>query len=225
MPDTPSFYSCSNEFGADPCTFAKENRRIPAAEAVPDMNENGALKCPGKTLSGKDCGCRLHPLPPPPPPPWRIILSAAAGILVIGIWFFILQPRPVPVPSMQVTPDTLRFSPADDGTAKESILIRNQGKGNLLVEKISTSSSQFFSEKQHLEVAPGDSVRLAVVFDSSRGGAREGTLLLQTNDPSNKSVSIRLIAEGEAGEAEPEDPWWLLDYIEEISKKYRENNK
>jgi hypothetical protein len=84
-----SLYRCENEFGADPCIFARENRKIPVDEVAPSM-DGTAPKCPGKTLSGKPCGCELISLPPPPPRPWKKILIAVVGILVVVvlIWFF-----------------------------------------------------------------------------------------------------------------------------------------
>ncbi len=83
----PSFYRCENEFG-DPCTFAKDNRKIPDNEVTQSM-DGSAPKCPGKTRSGKTCGCELVHLPPPPVLLWKKILIAVGGILVVAglIWF------------------------------------------------------------------------------------------------------------------------------------------
>ncbi|MDU9049784.1 MAG: hypothetical protein Q3M30_13130 [Candidatus Electrothrix sp. Rat3] len=108
MSDIPSFYSCGNEFGEDPCVFARENRKIPAEEAIPNMDGSGGLKCPGKTLSGKDCGCELHPLPPSSRPPWKIILPVAVGIFAVTlvIWFFTKTPdSPDDAKSPDITSD------------------------------------------------------------------------------------------------------------------------
>lgn len=130
-----------------------------------------------------------------------------------------------------MVPATLVFSIADDGTAKGSILISNKGEEKLLIRKIRASPAQFISQRQELEVVPGNPVSLLVVFDSSIGGdTREGMLQFQTNDPNNESVTIRLIVkkkdvEPKQDESEPADPWWILDLLEDESRRYQDNNK
>ena len=97
----PSFYRCENEFG-DPCTFAKENRKIPAAEALPSM-DGGRPKCPGKTQSGKDCGKELIPIKEKSFPTGPLII--AGGILgsIALIWFVVLPMFQKPVSDSTAT--------------------------------------------------------------------------------------------------------------------------
>ena len=84
----PSFYRCENEHG-DYCIFAEENRKIPVSEVTQSM-DGSAPKCPGKTRSGKTCGCELVLLPDPPTSWWKKILPVIGGIFVVAIfvWFF-----------------------------------------------------------------------------------------------------------------------------------------
>lgn len=85
----PSFYRCENEFG-DFCTFAKENRRIPAEEAIPSM-DGGQPKCPGKTQSGKECGRELILIDEKSPVSLTplIIVGGILGSIVL-IWFVVV---------------------------------------------------------------------------------------------------------------------------------------
>ncbi|MCI5117441.1 MAG: hypothetical protein D3913_05675, partial [Candidatus Electrothrix sp. LOE1_4_5] len=105
----PSFYRCENEFG-DPCTFALENRKIPAEEALPNM-DGGQPKCPGKTQSGKDCGRELIPIEEKTFPTGPLLI--AGGILgsIVLIWFVVLpmlQEKPDPSLPPVVVSDTTK---------------------------------------------------------------------------------------------------------------------
>lgn len=80
-----SFYRCENEFGGDPCTLAKENRKIPDSDVKKSMDGGGPI-CPGKTLSGKGCGCELILLGGGDPINWKkYMMMLAGGILVLAV--------------------------------------------------------------------------------------------------------------------------------------------
>jgi hypothetical protein len=86
----PSFYRCENEFGGDPCKYAKDGYKIPHEKTIQSMDDGSVLLCPGKKESGKDCRSKLIPLPDITPW-WKKILPAVGGILVVAvlfIWFF-----------------------------------------------------------------------------------------------------------------------------------------
>ena len=214
----PSFYSCENEFGSDPCTFAKDNRKIPAGEIPPSM-DGAAPKCPGKTLSGKTCGSELVPLPDPPPPWWKKILIPAGGVLAVAalIWFVVLPMFSGGAdPSISVQPATLTFPQPTDGTASGSIQISNKGDGDLVITQIQ-ASSPFTTTKNELQVKPGESATLFINFSSASTEAVKGELTLQTNDPEKSSVAVSLVV----NEGGPKDPWWLYQQLETSSKILR----
>ncbi|CAK8723745.1 hypothetical protein KKHLCK_13205 [Candidatus Electrothrix laxa] len=217
----PSFYRCENEFG-DPCTFAKENRKIPAGEVKTSMDGSGP-KCPGKTLSGKDCGCELIPLGKVKKTSsdgnWKGILIVAGGILaaVAIIWFVIIPMfSGGAAPSISVQPGTLTFPQPTDGAASGSIQISNQGEGELIVTKIQ-ASPPFTTTKNELQIKPDESATLFINFSSSSTESVKGKLTLQTNDPEKSSVIISLVV----NEGGSKDPWWIYQQLETSSKILR----
>ena len=213
----PSFYRCENEFG-DPCTFAQENRKIPAAEVIPSM-DGSRPKCPGKTLSGKDCGGELLLIEVGDPIDWKKYMMLAGGLLlaVALIWFVILPMfSGGAAPSISVQPATLTFPQPTDGTASGSIQISNKGDGDLVITQIQ-ASSPFTTTKNELQVKPGESATLFINFSSDSTEAVKGELTLQTNDPETSSVAVSLVV----NEGGPKDPWWVYQQLETSSKILR----
>ena len=218
MSKTPSFYSCGNEFGADPCVFALENRRIPASEAIPDMDGSGSLKCRGKTRSGKDCLSKLTPLPEITPPCWKKkkFLLPAAVMLLLLIWIILLIVNgSSKQPSLKITPaDRLSFTRTSTEATSGSIQISNQGDEELVVTKIQASPPQFTTTETELQVKPGESATLFINFSSPSTEAVKGQLTLQTNDPEKSSVIVSLIVNQNGSK----DPWWVYQQLETSSK-------
>ncbi|MCI5163305.1 MAG: DUF1573 domain-containing protein [Candidatus Electrothrix sp. AX5] len=218
----PSFYLCGKEHPPDRCKYATDGYRIPSEEAIPSMDDRDVLLCPGKTESGKDCRSKLIPLPDITPW-WKKLLLPSAGVLIAAvlIWLIIIflvdDKRSDPI--IQVTPDTLTFSQATDGTAGGRIKISNQGKGKLLVEQIQASPQQFSftPAEEKLEIEQGQSAALVVHFSPASAAIAEGKLTLHSNDPDSPTV-VELVA---TPSSQHENPWWVYQQLETSSKILR----
>lgn len=206
-------YICENEYGDDPCEFAKEGRKISAAEVTPTFDGNP--RCPGTTRSGKDCGSELVSISPVIKDggggkwlKWAFIGGGVLAVLFLiafaGYWMLGNGE-----PLMKVEPVTLIFPRAEAGAATANLRIRNNGDGELIVERIEANPPVFSASKDKMQVEPNDVATLFVHFKSPSAEKMEGELVLYSNAPDSPSA-IRLIAN--------QDPWWVYQKLETSSK-------
>ncbi len=208
-------YICENEYGNDPCEFAVEGRKIPAAEVTPAID--GKPKCPGKTRSGKDCSSELvsigiGPGPGGSPNGWLKRACIGGGVLAVlvliafaGYWMLGSGGEPL----IKVEPATLIFPRTEAGTASANLRVRNNGDGELIIERIEANPSVFSTSKDEMQVEPNDAATLFVHFKSPSTEKMEGELLLYSNAPGSPSA-IRLVAN--------HDPWSVYQKLETSSK-------
>nr|VFJ62370.1 MAG: hypothetical protein BECKDK2373C_GA0170839_10967 [Candidatus Kentron sp. DK] len=205
---TIRYYRCENEYGADPCEYAKENRRIPESEVSPPMDDS-TPKCPGKTVSGVPCGQPLvaiagggnkFPLP--------IIGGVASGMVLIGLLIFFLF-NVSGTPQIAVSPASLVIPKAGGGApASASITISNPGDGELVIDKIQANPATFSAAPISLKVEAAGAATLTVRFDSPSTDMTEGILILRHN-AANAPARIPLVAN--------RNPWWVYRRLEQSS--------
>lgn len=204
-------YRCENEFGVDPCLYAKENRLIRESEAGLALAEEQHPKCPGKTESGQPCGSELVSVRCPSNGlglPLPIIVGAvAAGVVLISLLIFWLSGSGAPV--MQVMPESMVLTANGNTTVRGAVTIRNTGDGDLVIEKIEAMPAIFTPSASRLDIAPGDEQRLSVEFVSPSKEMEEGVLLLHTN-VSEDPVRVPLVAN--------QNPWWVYDGLDQSSR-------
>lgn len=204
-------YICENEYGNDPCEFAKAGREISDSDFEIKLDIDTNPVCPGKTLSGKDCGQKLRFLREEGGGlKKRLIvgggvLAALVLVAVAGYWMLGSGGNPL----MEVEPASLTFPRAEAGTATASLRIRNSGDGELIIERIEANPSAFSTSEASLHVEPKDAQTLMVHFKSPSAEMTEGELLLYSNSQ-NSPITIRLIAN--------QDPWWVYRKLEKSSK-------
>lgn len=209
------YYRCSNKYGDNPCPLAEKNEMIPEDKAIPAID--GKLKCPGKFPDGSTCNKELiHIGPPiPPKPPWRELLikwapiggGVIVGLVLIGvlICYFSCGGEP----KLAATPSSLLFPYVQGGTATAEVRISNKGDGKLVINAIETQPAAFSVKESKMSIAPNEDAKLPVRFESSSRAKVEGQLILHSNDPNLKTMTINLIAN--------RDPWWVYDTLETSS--------
>lgn len=92
-------YRCENEWGSDPCEFARSNYEIPE-EKVSHPMDGGNPRCPGKTASGAVCGHPLVLIRDVSSTPWRryaLIGGSALAVVALVGWLLWRAPEPSPV--------------------------------------------------------------------------------------------------------------------------------
>lgn len=211
------FYRCENEFGADPCEFARANRKIPESEVSISLGGINP-KCPGKTLSGNPCNRELIPIKVEDrwwkklfaEPRLRIpVIAGAILLLLVCIWVLLrifVQGDPV----LSAGPNPLVFPPTKGGTVTSDIRIHNDGDGDLIIDKVEVRPAAFSVGTGKISVAPKGSGKLSIRFASPSTDIMEGELVLHSNDKKSPTFPIKLIAN--------RDPWWVFRKLETTSK-------
>ncbi len=213
-------YICENEYGNDPCEFATEGRKIPGAKVAPSID--GKPKCPGKTKSGKDCNSELVSIGVgndpggTSPSGWPKRACIGGGVLAVlvliafaGYWMM-----GGGGPLMKVEPATLTFPRAETGAASAILQVRNNGDGELVIERIEVNPSVFSTSKDKMQIEPNDTATLFVHFKSPSAEKMEGELVLHSNAP-NSPLTVRLIANQDPAN---QDPWKVYQQLEKSSK-------
>ncbi len=208
------FYRCENEYGSDPCEFAKEGRKIADTEVIPAM-DGGNPKCPGKTQAGKDCGSELISigigtenggLP-------KGIWIGAGTLAVLGLiavlWYFGFGSGGEPI--IKVEPASLILTRSKAGASTANLQIANNGDGKLVIERIEAKPPVFSTSKDEIQVEPNDTATLSVHFKSPSAEDVEGELVLHSNAPDSPST-IKLMVK---------DPSWVLQELNKTSSKIK----
>ncbi|MCP4217002.1 MAG: DUF1573 domain-containing protein [bacterium] len=204
-----SIYICEeNMYGNDPCE--SDGNEISDIDNEISFDMDGTPRCPKKTRSGKDCGGKLRFIRTIDPLGKRAliggcVLAALVLIAFAGYWMMGGEGEPL----MKVEPATLIFPRAEAGTASANLRVRNNGDGELIIERIEANPSVFSTSKDEMQVEPNDAATLFVHFKSPSTEKMEGELLLYSNAPGSPSA-IRLVAN--------HDPWSVYQKLETSSK-------
>jgi hypothetical protein len=202
-------YRCENEFGSDPCEFARGNRVI-AEQDLPPALDGGIPKCPGKTLSGATCGKPLvGPFPLKQGWPWaRIAIfgGAALGVLALGaaaIWLFTADE-----PRLVIVSEPVVFSQGGSEETIGTLRIRNDGSGDLNIAGIDLSPASFTAPLPTSRIPPGESTDVTIHYAAGPASPGEGTLTLRSNDSNSPRKVLLMVSR---------DPWWVYDRLESTS--------
>ncbi|MCP4341153.1 MAG: DUF1573 domain-containing protein [Desulfobulbaceae bacterium] len=211
-----SIYTCDNEHGNDPCQLG--GREISDADFKISFDIDKKPKCPGKTISGNDCPDNLHFLRVEVDDWWKWLkrISIGGGVLAAltliafaGYWMM-----GGGGPLMKVEPGTLTFPLAEAGAASANLQVRNNGDGELVIERIEVNPSVFSTSKDKMQIEPNDTATLFVHFKSPSAEKMEGELVLHGNAP-NSPLTVRLIANQDPAN---QDPWKVYQQLEKSSK-------
>ena len=153
----------------------------------------------------------MIPIPTPPGLPkwvWKGGTGVLAALGLIAVFcYFGLGSGGEPI--IKVEPTALILPLSEAGAATGSLRIRNNGDGELVIERIEANPPVFSTSKDKVQIEPNDAATLFVHFKSSSSGKMEGELVLYSNAPDSPST-IRLIAN--------QDPWWVYQKLETSSK-------
>lgn len=82
-------------------------------------------------------------------------------------------------------------------TSSETVTVRNDGSGQLLISSLTPSTPQFTaSTPTPVSIDPGAELQIPVVFAPTSVGTTSATLSISSNDPNNGTVSIPLSGQG-----------------------------
>ena len=100
------FYRCENEYGPDPCEFARSDYKIPE-EQVSSPMDGANPRCPGKTKLGAICGRPLVLIPSGPPiinSRYALFGGSALAVVVFGGWLLwgMFEPSQGPDPPVVI---------------------------------------------------------------------------------------------------------------------------
>lgn len=102
----------------------------------------------------------------------------------------------VPLPDIRLEETVVAFGELMIGGALERIVtVHNDGESELRVG-VSDPSAPFAASSASLAIPPRSSERLAVRFEPTAGGAESALLVLDSNDPDEPRVTIRLSGAG-----------------------------
>lgn len=104
-------------------------------------------------------------------------------------------------PAAAVGATALDFGEVDVGSsAQKSLIVRNTGPVSLLVWDFQIGSSHYFSSAlDSIEIQTADSASLTIIFAPLSGGAINGSLTFDTDDPANPRFTIALSGTGLGG--------------------------
>jgi uncharacterized protein (TIGR03437 family) len=145
---------------------------------------NSNPQAQNRTFISNDNGANFAALPPP-----TGALSAVA--LVRGEVF---MPNAPNGPTLDVSP-SVNFDVVNvGGTADRILTIRNTGTAALNVSNVSSSNPAFtiLPPGPPFTIAAGGQQQLSVRFTAAAAGVQNGTLTLESNDPTRPSVTVTL---------------------------------
>jgi subtilisin family serine protease len=79
-----------------------------------------------------------------------------------------------------------------DQSKSSSVTIRNMGTQSLAIASITSTNPTFSVSPASATLAPGDSIKLDVVFSSGTAGDHSGFIKLESNDPDESSLLVDL---------------------------------
>ncbi|MDZ7318955.1 MAG: choice-of-anchor D domain-containing protein, partial [candidate division KSB1 bacterium] len=100
-------------------------------------------------------------------------------------------------PVIQVQPQMLVFRDTDIGDSTyRSFTIKNIGQDLLTVKSIRSESPIFKVSFQTQQILPNDSISIIITFKPVQPITYEGSLTIESNDPKNPQLPIKLIGKG-----------------------------
>ncbi|HEV3415345.1 MAG TPA: DUF1573 domain-containing protein, partial [Pirellulales bacterium] len=125
-----------------------------------------------------------------------------SGRVELGPAHIETPPPPAPIqgppPKAVVEGDQLEFNfgKAEKGTPQQhDFVIRNAGKGTLVLEKGETSCSCTVSEIEHPEVPPGGSTKVTIQWKAKSLGRFRNSAPVLTNDPERRRIDLFITGE------------------------------
>lgn len=219
--DMATCYRCGNKFG-DACEFAQKKHIFSEEELRPPM-DGGSRKCPGKTISGKDCGTDLVSLPcrgrgrSGNGNGGKRLIVAGMGIvagaaLVLALLLYWLNCCPEQRGTFAVAPNPLVFPYSDDFRSSASMELHNGGDEVVRIERIELPSPLFSVSGLPLELPPAGSKSLLVHYEGRNSNKVESHATLYS-DTDGLAKTIRLVAN--------RSPWWVYDSLDKQSTMLR----
>jgi hypothetical protein len=207
------FYLCENEYGADPCQYALEGRRILETEISPSIDDDNP-RCPGKTKSDKECNQPLIEHREESSFPWKWLGVGVAALFIVVLLTHFLAGRmgPAGEPVIRVEPSLLVLPRTDTGPTVADILVRNEGDGDLIVEQLEVRPAVFSATVDSLRIAPAESDAISVRFQSDTREMAQGEVILHSN-AIDSPTTVRLIAN--------QDPWWVYERLATSSDLFK----
>ena len=110
---------------------------------------------------------------------------------------FSKQPKDALLPTIKLDNTRHDFGKVkQNDKASHSFKLTNEGKGKLMIRKISTSCGCTVADLPKMEIQPNESIDLNVFFSSGkRRGIQKKSITIITNDPNNRSIVLWINAE------------------------------
>jgi hypothetical protein len=206
-------YRCEKKFG-DACEFALA-RRVFSEDELPPAIRGGNPKCPGQTVSGKDCGAELVPLPckgrggiPIDAKRAKPIAvgAGAAAVIALAVYFW------PDAGTLVLTPETLVFPYSEDLQSSAVIEMHNLSNRPVVIDRIDFSSPLFSASDLPAEVPPEGSKTMLIHFQGRDATTVEGDAMLHS-DLEGAPTRVHLVAN--------RTPWWVYDNLEQQSTLLR----
>jgi len=101
------------------------------------------------------------------------------------------------VPTLAVTPDTLKFGATFiNATATDTLIVSNPGTALLTVSGVVSDQAEFTVDTTRFNLNPGEKKLLSVTFKPLTVKAFSGRLTITSNDPKRPSVTVVLLGTG-----------------------------
>lgn len=122
-------------------------------------------------------------------------------------------------PAMGVDPETLDFGTVDVGTSVMLIVnLYNEGNDTLTVSSLSLNNGDytFAAPALPFSLGLGETVDIALTYSPTNSGQSAASLVIDSDDPQNGSLSVSLTGEGVAQETPPgEQLQAILSFLDE----------
>jgi len=106
-----------------------------------------------------------------------------------------------PSPDISAHPASLNFGRVKEGrvSSRQSLIVANQGMGNLMVNTLTTTGSEFNINSDGCSgrlLAPAETCAVEVVFAPTSGGEKSDELLISSNDAEQNPYPVTLNGRG-----------------------------
>jgi hypothetical protein len=120
-------------------------------------------------------------------------------------WEFAPQRVHVPLPDVDIATDAIDFGSGALGSpAAHSRTLQNLGEATLVFEVESSDPEMVQVPDAPIEVAPGESAELALVFSPDIAGVHTRVVTLHSNDPDEPAIELEVVGEATKQTVPPE---------------------